>query len=344
MHQDAEPTATMMAAYIDELGPAESIRVGPLPVPVAGPTDVLIAVSAVAVNPVDTFIRAGRYRTAIAFPFIVGRDLVGTVVHAPIGTGFTAGEQVWCNSLGHDGRQGSFAQFAVVPAARLYRLPPGVDPVVAVAVAHPAATAHLGWFCHGELRAGETVYVGGGAGNVGRAAITMAAYAGARVIAGARPADQAACRAAGAESVVDYSDAELGIRIRDIAPDGVDLYWDTSGRGNLAHAMQAVRLRGRVLLSAGQIEPLPVSSWQLYTHDISLRGFVISRATVTELADAAQLINLLLASGQLTVRIADQLPLDRAADAHRRLEEGKVSGRLVLRVPAANQSGVQQTR
>jgi NADPH:quinone reductase-like Zn-dependent oxidoreductase len=333
MHKDADPTPTMMAAYIDQLGPAESIRVKPLPVPVAGPTDVLVAVTAVVVNPVDTFIRSGRYRTAMPFPFIIGRDLVGTVVDAPIGTGFIAGEQVWCNSLGHDGRQGSFAQFAVVPAARLYRLPPGVDPIVAVAVAHPAATAYLGWFVHGGLRAGDTVYIGGGAGNVGRAAITMAAEAGARVIAGARPADEAACRAAGAEVVIDYSDPELATRLRDVAPGGVDLYWDTSGRGNFAHAMQAVRPRGRILLSAGQVEPLPVSSWQLYTNDVSLRGFVISRAAVTELADAAQLINRLLSDGRLTARIADQMPLDRASEAHRRLEAGEVSGRLILRPP-----------
>jgi NADPH:quinone reductase-like Zn-dependent oxidoreductase len=334
----------MIAAYIDELGPAESIRIGPLQEPVPGPTDVLVAVTAVAVNPVDTFIRSGRYRTPIAFPFTIGRDLVGTVVQAPVGTGLTAGEQVWCNSLGHDGRQGSFAQFAVVPAARLYRLPSGVDPLVAVAIAHPAATAYLAWFCHGDLRPGHTVYVGGGAGNVGRAAITMAAYAGARVIAGARPADQAACRAVGADAVVDYSDPDLDIRLRDIAPSGVDLYWDTSGRGDLAHAVQSVRVGGQVLLSAGQVEPLPLSSWQLYTNDISLRGFVISRATITELADAAQLINRLLADGQLTARIADQLPLAQAAEAHRRLEAGEVSGRLVLQPPAVTGIGDQQTR
>jgi NADPH:quinone reductase-like Zn-dependent oxidoreductase len=298
----------------------------------------------VAVNPVDTFIRSGRYRTAMTFPFIIGRDLVGTVVQAPTGTGVTVGERVWCNSLGHDGRQGSFAQFAVVPAARLYRLPSGVDPLVAVAIAHPAATAYLAWFCHGDLRPGHTVYVGGGAGNVGRAAITMAAYAGARVIAGARPADAPPCRAAGADAVVDYSDPNLDKRLRDMAPDGVDLYWDTSGRGDLAHAVQGLRLRGRVLLSAGQIEQLPISSWQLYTNDISLRGFVISRATITELADAAQLINRLLANGRLTARIADQMPLAQAADAHRRLEAGKVSGRLLLQPPAVTGIGGQQTR
>jgi NADPH:quinone reductase-like Zn-dependent oxidoreductase len=158
----------------------------------------LVVVEAVAVNPVDAFIRTGRYRTPIPFPFVVGRDLVGTVFHAPARTGFAAGDRVWCNSLGHDGRQGSFARFAVVPADRLYRLPDGVDPLIAVAVAHPAGTAYLAWFRHGGLRPGDTVYVGGGAGNVGRAAIAMARYAGARVIAGARPADHAACTAAGA--------------------------------------------------------------------------------------------------------------------------------------------------
>ncbi|OBB81168.1 hypothetical protein A5760_17705 [Mycobacterium colombiense] len=108
---DIDLPATMAASYITELGPAEAIHVGELPVPMSGPTDVLVSVEAVVVNPVDTFIRAGRYQTVTPFPFIVGRDLVGTVFHAPTGTGFTTGEHVWCNSLGHDGRQGSFAQF-----------------------------------------------------------------------------------------------------------------------------------------------------------------------------------------------------------------------------------------
>lgn len=330
---DVDLPATMAASYITELGPAEAIQIGELPVPIPGPTEVLVSVEAVAVNPVDTFIRAGRYQTATPFPFILGRDLVGTVFHAPVGTGFTTGERVWCNSLGHDGRQGSFAQFAIVSADRLYRLPPGADPITAVAVAHPAATAYLALFRHGQLRPGHTVYVGGGAGNVGRAAITMAAEAGVRVIAGARPADALACKAAGAESVVDYADPELAARIRERVPGGVDAYWDTSGRGNLEHAPRSVAIGGRILLTAGRQSPLPVSAWHLYTRDVSLRGFVISRATATDLVDAASLINELLANRRLTVRIADEWPLERAAEAHRRVENGDVAGRLVLRPP-----------
>ncbi len=186
--------ATMRAAYVERLGPPEEIRIGELPVPVPGPTDVLVAVDLVAANPVDTFVRSGRYRTLVPFPFVVGRDLVGTVAASGPGTPFEPGELVWANSLGHDGRQGSFAQYAVVPAERCYRLPEGADPALVVALAHPAATAYLGWFVHGGLRTGEVVYVGGGAGNVGMAAISMARRAGAWVLANARPADHGRCR------------------------------------------------------------------------------------------------------------------------------------------------------
>jgi NADPH:quinone reductase-like Zn-dependent oxidoreductase len=151
----------MRAAYITELGPAEAIRVGELPVPVPGPTGVLVRVEVVVVDPVDTMVRSGAYRTPTPFPFVVGRDLVGTVAEVGAGVaGFPAGDRVWCNSLGHGGRQGSFADYAVVPGERLYHLPAGVDPVGAVAVAHPAATAYLALFRHGGLRPAEAVYVG----------------------------------------------------------------------------------------------------------------------------------------------------------------------------------------
>ncbi len=88
---------------------------------------------------------------------MIGRDLVGTVAEGgPGAVGFAVGERVWCNSLGHAGRQGAAAEFAVVAADRLYHLPADVDPVVAVAVAHPAATAYLALILHGGLTAGET--------------------------------------------------------------------------------------------------------------------------------------------------------------------------------------------
>lgn len=318
------------AAYITALGPATTIQVGDLPTPEPGPTDLLIAVDLVAANPVDTSIRSGRYPTPTPFPFIVGRDLVGTVAAAGAGTEFAVGERVWCNSLGHGGRQGSFAEYAVAPADRCYRLPAGVDPAMAVAVAHPAATAYLAWFVHARLHAGETAYIGGAAGNLGSAATVLARRAGARVIASAQPPDHASCRAAGADVVLDYRDPHLADALRASAPAGVDVFWDTSGHHDLGLVAAAVAPGARVLLTAAALDrpALPVAD--LYTRDVSLHGFVISRARPTDLATAAALINDLLERGLLTARITETLPLSATADVHSRLESGQVEGRLLL--------------
>jgi NADPH:quinone reductase-like Zn-dependent oxidoreductase len=327
----------MRAAHVTEHGPAEAIAVGELPVPAVGPADVLVAVQVVTVNPVDTFIRSGRYATPVPFPFIIGRDLAGRVISVGAGvSSFAPGDRVWCNSLGHEGRQGSFAEFAAVPADRLYRIPDGVTPDVAVAVAHPAATAYLAWFAHGLLRLGETVYVGGAAGNVGTAAVTMARAAGARVLASARPADFRRCRAAGADEVADYADPDLAAVLARQAPSGVDIFWDTSGRQDLSLAATVLRPGGRLLVTAGLGGQTSVPAGALYTKDISVLGFVISRADAGQLAQAATLVNQLTATGQLTPRIAGELPLSAAAQAHTRMEAGDISGRLLLRPePAA---------
>jgi NADPH:quinone reductase-like Zn-dependent oxidoreductase len=170
----------MRAAYVTELGPPELIRAGELPVPVIGPTDVLVAVSTAAVNPVDAYIRSGRWRTPTPFPFVIGRDLVGTVAAAgPGAAGFEPGQRVWCNSLGHDGRQGSFSDYAGVPVERLYHLPDG------------------------------------------------------------------------AEAAVDYRDPALAERLRELAPDGIDLHVDASGRVDLELAVEVMAVRGRLVLLAG---------------------------------------------------------------------------------------------
>jgi NADPH:quinone reductase-like Zn-dependent oxidoreductase len=322
----------MRAAYITEHGPAGAIRVGDLPGPVVGPGDVLVKVDVVVVNPVDTFVRSGRYSTPVPFPFVIGRDLAGEV--AATGASwqpFAPGDRVWCNSLGHDGRQGSFAQFTAVPVDRLYRMPDGVSADLAVAVAHPAATAYLAWFARGGLRPGETVYVGGAAGNVGSAAVTMASRAGARVLAGARPADFDRCRAAGASEVADYADPDLAAALAWQAPYGLDIFWDTSGRQDLALAAEMLRPGGRLLVTAGLGARTTVPAGGLYTKDVSVLGFVISRASATELAKAAELINELTAAGPLTTRIAGDLPLSAAARAHEQMEAGQVHGRLLLR-------------
>jgi NADPH:quinone reductase-like Zn-dependent oxidoreductase len=313
----------MRAAFVEQLGPPDNIRYGELPAPRPGPTDVLVDVAATTVNPVDTFVRSGSFRTEVVLPLVISRDLVGTVVES--GPGFTPGDQVWCNSLGHGGRQGAAAERAVVAADRLYRLPAGVDPVTAVAVVHPAATAYLALFTHGGLRAGDTVLVAGAGGNVGGAVVAMAVDAGARVIATASAADADYCRSLGAAEVHDYR-----------APrpvTGVDLHVDCSGTNDLETAVEQLAPRGRIVLLAGAATRPVLPAGALYTKDCSIAGFVISHATSAELAEAARAINRLLSAGVLRPREVEELALSAAARTHHRMERGELHGRRVVLRP-----------
>ena len=279
----------MKAAYITELGSPDVITYGELPRPVPGPTDVLVRVEAVAVDPVDTFVRSGAYRTPTPFPFVLGRDLVGTVADiGPGATGFAVGDRVWSHSMGHGGRQGVTAEYCVVGVDRLYHLPDDVDAARAVAVLHPVATAHLALFRHARLRPGETVLVIGGAGNVGRAATVLAARAGARVLAVARAETAADCLRAGATAVVDHRDPDAAEQLREL---------DRRRRGRPPRHVRAPGPRrrpgaGRARRSrradgrADRPPVLPVGA--VYPRDVSLVGFAISNASVDDLAGTAR--------------------------------------------------------
>ncbi|QYN18584.1 zinc-binding dehydrogenase [Amycolatopsis sp. DSM 110486] len=319
----------MRAAYVERLGGVAEIRFGELPEPVAGPGDVAVDVVAVSVNPVDTFVRSGLYVTEVPLPLVLGRDLVGRV--AADARGFRAGEWVWCNSLGHAGRQGAAAERAVVPADRLYRVPEGADPLDVVAMAHPAATAYLALVTFGRVLPGETVLVAGGGGNVGGALIELAAAAGARVFATASAADLGRCRDLGAAEVFDYRDERLSDRLASAGP--VDLFVDTSGRNDLEAAVRLLAWRGRIVLLAGARSRPVLPAGELYMHDRSVLGFAISNATAADLAEAAAALNPRFAAGGLRPRRVEHRTLADAAETHRRLERGEVHGRVVLLTP-----------
>jgi NADPH:quinone reductase-like Zn-dependent oxidoreductase len=326
---------TMRAAVIDERGPADSIHVAQIPIPEPSPSEVLVRVEATTVNHVDTFVRSGAYRTAMTFPFVVGRDLVGTVERVGDSVdGFRRGDEVWCTSLGHHGRQGAAAEFAVVPADRLYPMPAGVDPIALVAIAHPASTAWLGIVEHGGLAPHGTAFVGGGGGNVGGCAVGIAAGAGAgaHVVTTASEGDLSRLDEAGAIAI-DYRASDLDQRIAAALPNGADVWFDTSGTLRLAQAVPLLAERGRIVLIAGLSQHDDLAFGELYTQDRSIVGFAISNATVDELRRTSDAVGAALAAGDLPSPPIDRLTLEQTADAHAAIEAGEVRGRRFVIVP-----------
>src|SRR3972149_4655007 len=174
----------MKAAYIEKPGPPENIVFGQLPKPKPVGSQVLVKVKAVAVNPVDTYIRSGTYQFDLPKPFIVGCDLAGVVeALGPGAIKFKPGDRVWGSNQGLLGRQGTFAEFAAVDERWLYPTPEEVSDSDAAAMALVGITAHLGCFRIANLKMGEKVFVHGGTGGVGSAVIQMARAVGARVFA-----------------------------------------------------------------------------------------------------------------------------------------------------------------
>lgn len=323
----------MRAAVIHELGPAEAIRVETVPVPVPSATEVLVRVTATTVNHVDTFVRSGAYRTPMSFPFVVGRDLVGTV--ESVGdevTDFSRGDSVWSTSLGHGGRQGAASEYAVVSTDRLYHVPRGVDPMTLVALAHPASTAWLGLVEHGGLASGGTAFVGGGGGNVGGCAVGIAIGLGATVVATAGERDLARLAEAGAIGL-DYRDPGVDDGIVAALPNGADVWLDTSGSLRLAQAVPLLADRGRIVLVAGITRRDELAFGELYTHDRGIVGFAISNARVDELRRAADAVGSAVAAAALPAPVIERRPLEQTAQAHADVEAGATNGRRLLIVP-----------
>ena len=176
----------MKAAYVKQPGPADTIIYGDLPDPRPAAGEVLVRMKAVAVNPIDTYVRGGMVKADLPSPFIIGCDLAGVVEQCGPGAArFKPGDRVWASNQGLAGRQGTFAELAAVNEQWLYPTPTGVDDRLAAAGALVGITAHLGLFGRAKLQQGETLFVNGGTGGVGSTVVQMA-----KAVGGARHHDR----------------------------------------------------------------------------------------------------------------------------------------------------------
>jgi NADPH2:quinone reductase len=328
----------MKAAFICQPGPPTTLTYDELPTPEPRGSEVLVRVGAVAVNPIDTYIRAGAIKMNLPSPYVVGCDLAGTVEKVgPNVKRFKPGDRVWGSNQGLFGRQGTFAEYAAVDEQWLYPTPEKVTDEQAAAAALVGITAHLGLH-RAMLKAGESLFVNGGTGGVGSTVVQMAKAMGARVATvGGSDAKVAECKKLGADAAWNYQTDDVDARIKEFAPNGLDVWWETLREPNFDRVVALLGMRGRFVLMAGRDARPVFPVGPFYTKDCTLIGFAMFNAAPDEQRACAADINRWLSEGKLKPRIDRVLPLSEAAAAHQLQQEntlerkGTLAGKIVLK-------------
>ena len=329
----------MKAAYINQTGPAENILYGELPTPTISPTQCLVKIAAVSVNPIDSYIRGGMVPMKLPFPFIVGCDLAGTVAEAGANvTQFKPGDRVWGSNQGLLGRQGTFAEFAAVEAHWLYPTPPGVSDEQAAAVALVGITAHLGLGRDAKLKSGETLFVNGGSGGVGSSVVQIAKAIGARVAVTCSAAKAEVCRGLGADVVLERSPHDWLADATTAVPGGFDVVLDVIGGDEVERNLKAVALRGTIvqvgLMGGGQtsVNVGLLLAKRAHWVGTTLRTRPLEEKVSVTRRFAAEVLPL-FESGRLVPVIDSRFPFDRIADAHRHMEANANAGKILVELP-----------
>lgn len=310
-----------------------------------GPGEVRVRVAVSGVNPTDWKARAAN---DLAFPEVVpNQDGAGTV--DAVGEGVTElqpGDRVWLYLAAHGRPTGTAQEFTVLPANRAVKLPEGIGFDVAASLGVPAMTAHRALTVHEEgpsrlspgALAGRTVLVQGGAGAVGHAAIQLAVWAGATVIATVSSDAKAdLARAAGAQHIVRYPDDAEADRIREIAPDGVDHIVEVSPAQNAALDVEVIANHGTVAYYAnnnGEEFTAPIVA--SFAKNVRWQGVLIYTVGPRAVAAAVEDITAALHDGVLPVGEEAGLPLtwfplEETAAAHDAVENG-TTGKILIRV------------
>jgi NADPH2:quinone reductase len=330
----------MKAICYETKGPArEVLRVVRMERPEPAPGEVLVAVHASGVNPSDTKGRAGaRGNVAMPFPRIVPHQDGAGVIEA-VGEGVTPsriGERVWLYEAQLGRPFGTAAEYVALPAHQAVPLPTGTAFEEGACLGVPALTAHRCVFADGPVE-GKTVLVSGGAGAVGFYAVQFAARGGARVVATVSDERQKAlAERAGAALAIDrhHGDvAEAVARFCGGEDRSVDRVVEVAFGANLETNLKVLKPRGVIATYASDAEPEPrLPFWPLVMLDATLHFvlvYVMDRAAHDAAVDATLAG---LRNGSLLHNIAEVLPLERAADAHERVERGGSGGKVVLKL------------
>jgi NADPH:quinone reductase len=308
----------MRAAVIERFGGPEVIEIRRIPKPVPAPSELLVEVVAAGVNPVDAQNRTSGAWAGIEPPIVLGSDASGIV--REVGddvTGFAAGDEVFYFSDVLGTTAGSYAEYQAIDAGIVARRPMKITHGAAATLPIAAGTAHE-LVSRLAIGRGDRLLICGAGGGVGTYLVQLAKLAGATVIAVASANKHAFLRDLGAEEVIDYTTEDVGA-----AAGHVDAVADLVGSDTVQHSLTWIAERGRV----ASICALEGDFDLALDKNVTLHGILV-RPDAPRLRELARLVE----RGGLRPVVTSEFALADVASAHRRIEEGHVRGKLVLRI------------
>jgi NADPH:quinone reductase-like Zn-dependent oxidoreductase len=344
----------MKAAVLEGHGGPETIAVRDVPTPEAGPGQVLINVAACGVNWLDVIVREGRTPAKISFPHVQGSEVAGIVAAVGPGvSGVAEGARVVVHPYLHCGSceyclagdesvcirgdilglmsQGGYAEYVMVPANSLVPIPDDVSFTDAAAVTLATLTAwHM--LRRARLRPGERVLVLGATSGVGSAAVQIAKLSGAQVLATAGSDKKLGlARDLGADEVVNHSDGDIRDAVRQWSGRrGVDVVVEHVGEATFPASVASLARNGRLVICGTTTGTKgDLNLWNLFAKQNEIIGsYGGSRAELSKVLE-------LVAEGRLRAVIDSVEPLDRVAEAQRRIEAREQLGKIVIAVDGA---------
>ena len=321
----------MKAAYIEQTGGPDALRIGNRPIPEPAKGEVLVKLAVSGVNFTDVNARSGV--TKVPLPAILGSEGAGTVERIGEGVaGFQTGDRVaYCMV------RGSYAEYAVVPAKMLVRLPEGVALDTAAAAMLQGMTAHYLTHSTFPIQKGQTALVHAAAGGTGRLLVQVAAMLGARVIGTVgTPAKAVLARESGASDAILYDQQDWVAEVKRLTGGaGVDVVYDSVGKATFLKGFECLKTRGMMVhfgVASGQIDPFDTRTLTAKALFLARPGLGTHIASPEELAWRSGDVFRWISEGKLRLHIDREYPLAEAAAAHRDMEARKSTGKLLLRI------------
>lgn len=328
----------MLTAFYEHTGAAAQVlQLGEQADPQPGPNEVRVRLRWSGVNPSDVKSRAGLRNPAMPFPRVVPHsdgmgviDAVGLEVASD-----RVGQRVWIWNAGWGRANGTAAQFVVLPQQMAVPLPDATRDEAGACLGIPAMTALHAVLAHGGV-AGQRVLVAGGAGAVGHYALQFCRLLGARqVLATVSSADKAAvARQAGADLAINYRDEPVRERVRDATQgQGVDRIIEVDLAANAALDLELLRPDGQLMVYGSGKPALELAFFPLIVRNVSLGFFIVYNLPPAARQLAQTTLAGFLERGALSHNIALRVPLEQIVRAHEVVEQGAVTGNVVVQIP-----------